>query len=96
MTDFFDEYYDGPVELWRHKPIVKQVIQYTGDNDRDIVAWGDGKAYIEVPGRLVIRTPQGELVPTVGDYIVRGVEDELYPVPRGIFVASYERVGERS
>lgn len=79
------------IEVWRHLPVEKQAIEYTGDNGAEIVAWAGEKAYIQL-GRLVIRTPQGDLTPAVGDYVVRGVEHEFYPVPRSIFLASYEPV----
>lgn len=82
-------------ETWVHLPIEKQVIRWTGSNGAEIVAWADGKAYMEF-GRLVVRTPQGDLIPAVGDYVVRGIEHEFYPVPQSIFLGSYEPAGEGS
>lgn len=82
-------------QLWRHKPVTKEVIEYTGLNARDVIAWAGDRAYVEF-GRLVIRTPQGDLLPAIGDFVVRGIEAEFYPVPRSIFLGSYEAVGEGS
>lgn len=83
----------GP-ERWRHLPVEKQVMEYTGSNADDIVAWAGDRAYVEVPHRrLVVKTPQGDMIPAIGDWIVEGIEGEFYPVPRSIFLGSYEPVG---
>lgn len=82
-------------ELWRHKPVVKEAVEYTGSNAGEVITWAGLRAYHE-GGRLLIVTPQGDLEPQVGDYIVRGIEGEFYPVPRSIFLGSYEPVGEGS
>lgn len=37
-----------------------------------------------------IRTPTGVMKANVGDWIVRGVKGEIYPVKTEIFEASYE------
>jgi hypothetical protein len=81
-------------QLWRHKPVVKQVIEYDGTNADAIVTWAGDRAYRDDVDRLVVRTPQGDLLPSIGDYVVRGIEAEFYPVPRSIFLGSYEPVGE--
>lgn len=84
------------VQVWRHLPVEKQVIEFTGDNSAEIRIWANGRAYLDDLNNLAIRTPQGDMTPAVGDYIVCGVEAEFYPVPRSIFLASYEPVGERA
>jgi hypothetical protein len=94
IYDFLDPDYwaDGPHD-WQHLPVRKPVIRWTGLNADTIVDWAGDKAYVEA-GRLLIRTPQGDLEPALGDFVVRGVEHEFYPVPASIFFASYEPVGE--
>ncbi|PAK29635.1 hypothetical protein CJ467_14655 [Bacillus velezensis] len=42
--------------------------------------------------RLKITTPSSEVVAQVGDYIIRGIEDELYPCRSDIFENNYEKV----
>lgn len=44
---------------------------------------------------LVIDTLEGEMTAEVGDYIVRGIAGEFYPVKREIFERSYEAVEEQ-
>ena len=43
---------------------------------------------------IVIRTLEGEMTAKEGDYIIRGVEGEIYPCKREIFKRTYEEVME--
>lgn len=80
-------------QRWRHLVIVKEASEYDGWNAGDVIAWAGDRAYVEA-GRLLIKTPQGDLEASVGDFVVRGIEGEFYPVPRSIFLGSYELVRE--
>ena len=40
--------------------------------------------------RIVIKTLEGELTVSPGDWIIRGVKGELYPCKPDIFAATYE------
>ncbi len=86
----------GGVQLWQHLPVIKEAIEWTGDNAAEILGWAGDKAYLEELGRLVIRTPNGDLIPAVGDFIVRGIEGEFYPPPRSIFLSSYRWLGAKA
>ena len=44
------------------------------------------------PCELFIRTLEGRLHVSVGDYIIRGVQGELYPCKPDIFAMTYEPV----
>jgi hypothetical protein len=44
--------------------------------------------------KLQVKTLEGMLEASPGDYIVRGVQGEFYPVKPDIFEATYERVYE--
>ena len=41
-----------------------------------------------------IKTLEGDMRAIPGDWIVKGVSGELYPVKPGIFAATYERVNQ--
>ena len=45
-------------------------------------------------GRIVIATLEGGMWVDVGDYVIRGVEGEFYPVKPSIFEKTYEPVEE--
>ncbi len=46
-------------------------------------------------GDLMIRTLEGDMRATYGDWIIRGVQGELYPCKPDIFALTYERMGVR-
>jgi hypothetical protein len=41
---------------------------------------------------LLVRTPEGLLTARSGDWIIRGVEGEVYPCRPDVFAATYEAV----
>lgn len=43
-------------------------------------------------GRLFIKTLEGEMAADAGDWIVRGIKGELYPVKPDIFAETYELI----
>ena len=83
---------------YRKKPIVIEAVQYTPESCVAICAW-IGVAHeigfdrdicgVDV---LSIPTPEGVMEASPGDYIVRGVKGEFYPVKPDIFAATYEPV----
>lgn len=44
------------------------------------------------PGYLTIQTLEGEMTAELGDWIIRGIKGELYPIKDEIFRESYEAV----
>lgn len=44
-------------------------------------------------GALMIRTLEGDMKVSLGDYIIRGVQGEVYPCRGDIFCQTYEAVG---
>ena len=61
-----------------------------------LIPEGGGKAgnpgiYLDpATGELVIRTLEGDMRATHGDWIIRGVQGEFYPCKPDIFEATYE------
>lgn len=43
-----------------------------------------------IGGALEVRTLEGVMVASPGDWIIRGVEGELYPCKASVFAATYE------
>lgn len=58
-------------------------------NDKHVV----GVTYDPVNRCAIISTLEGEMRAEVGDWIIRGVKDELYPCKNDIFEMTYERGG---
>lgn len=79
---------------FRKKPVVIEAMEYTGENSHDVMVWGGGSAIVAYsttpPGCLVIPTLEGDHLASPGDYIIRGVQGELYPCKPDIFAQTYE------
>lgn len=79
---------------YRKKPVVIDAVQWRGDNLRELrqfVATFD--KFEEAPEEwqpFVLCTLEGPMLASVGDWIIRGVEGELYPCKPSIFAATYE------
>lgn len=54
---------------------------------------GDSGIYIDpATGQLVIRTLEGDMRVSYGDWVIKGVKGEFYPCKPDIFVETYEEV----
>lgn len=83
---------------FRKKPVVIDAVQWTGRNFEEIVAF---TASAGPPGtigqdfmkdELEIPTLEGEMIASMGDWIIKGIKGEFYPCKPAIFDASYEKV----
>ena len=81
----------------KKKPVEVEVIQYKGINSlTEIIVWCGSKAkYRRVKQQLFIETLEGTLEAKLGDYIVKGVKGEFYPVEKSIFEETYDIVKEK-
>jgi len=83
---------------YRKKPVVIEAIQWNGENKDEIQNFcGDVvkfKMYDRVSGppHLVVKTLEGHMDASIGDYIIRGVQGEFYPCKPDIFELTYEAV----
>lgn len=95
---------------YRKKPVVIEAFQYDGDlmdsNGKYCVpewavkAYEEGIIYFKAlamlnqPSKLFIKTLEGDHHASVGDYIIQGVQGELYPCKPDIFEKTYEKVSK--
>lgn len=80
---------------YRKKPVVINAVQFTGENSEEIGHFA-GLAAL-VTGRekqLRIKTLEGILKVSPGDWVIRGVQGEYYPIKDAIFRETYEEVSE--
>ncbi|EII2744833.1 hypothetical protein KQR00_001888 [Staphylococcus pseudintermedius] len=82
------------VKKARKKPIKVEFIQFTGvESAEEIEEWTFNNAvYIvtrHIP-KMKVRTLEGIMTADLGDYIVKGIKDEFYPVKPDIFNKIYE------
>lgn len=76
---------------FRKKPVVIEAVQFTGDNLDELrefvpAEWRDNR----VGQPLGIRTLEGVMTVSAGDWIIKGVKGEYYPCKPDIFEATYE------
>ena len=93
---------------YRKKPVVIEAFQYDGDlKDRDgswyVPVWAaeayeKGVMYYSSescgapPCELFIKTLEGIHHVSIGDYVIQGVNGELYPCKPDIFEKTYESI----
>ncbi|EFE65772.1 predicted protein [Streptomyces viridosporus ATCC 14672] len=77
---------------YRKRPVEIEAVQFTDAASADQIRaeFGDGIRF-DI-GCLLIETLEGTMRANLGDWIVRGVQGELYPVKPDIFAATYEPV----
>jgi len=86
---------------YRKKPVVIEAFQYDGDftysdgTPYEAPEWifkalEDETMYFKDAGELYIKTLEGELHASVNDYIIQGIDGELYPCKPDIFAKTYE------
>lgn len=95
---------------YRKKPIVIEAFKYEGDlmnsdgsycvPDWAVKAYESAILYVdaindkEPPCDLFIHTLEGRMLVNVGDYVIRGVNGELYPCKPDIFEKTYDIVND--
>lgn len=79
------------VRRYRKKPVVISAIQWKGNNRSEVMDFAGNSAVFDRTG-LYIYTLEGEMFASIGDYIIKGVDNEFYPCKADIFRQTYELV----
>lgn len=85
---------------FRKKPVIIDAVQYDGNfRCLDVFALSEVSHFIvskDENGKQCIKIPtlEGEMIASVGDYIIRGIKGEYYPCKPDIFEATYEEIEE--
>jgi hypothetical protein len=79
---------------FRKKPVVIEARRFTGEPDADLERWiGDQfESWVPSKRQLVIRTREGDMFGSAGDWIIQGVAGEFYACKPDIFAETYEPV----
>lgn len=84
---------------YRKKPVIIEAIQFEDNSDRIIEIhefMGGDTIRVNYEDKdnpyLKIETLEGIMKASVGDYIIKGVNEEFYPCKPDIFEKTYERV----
>lgn len=87
-------HFEPGVMRYRKKPVVIEAVQWTGRNGAAV------NGFLSYPASewrtdgadILIETLEGTMAARPGDYILRGVQGEVYPCKPDIFRATYEAV----
>ena len=76
---------------YRKKPIVIEAVKWTGVNNNEVSEFM--KHYPKIVDRTVrIKTLEGNIYASEGDFIIQGVSGEFYPCKPDIFHKTYDEV----
>jgi len=82
--------------LYRKKPVVIEAMQFqpvgsSGEDAARVESWCGGEMVVDDQGYgLVIKTLEGRMRASPGDWIIKGVAGEFYPCKPDIFEKTYE------
>jgi len=77
---------------YRKKPVEVEAIQYDGFHTGKLNNFCGDKIVEPVDGSPFIRTLEGDMIISKGDYVIKGVNGEFYPCKPEIFEKTYEKV----
>ena len=80
------------IQKFRKKPVIIEAIQYDGFHTGELHDFCGNSFYEPVGDDPFIRTLEGDMTISKGDYIIKGVKGEFYPCKPDIFEATYEEV----
>ena len=86
---------------YKKKPVIIEALQFKSDMSikdlNDLIDFIGMKNIVDI-GRdnlyLTIRTLEGNMTASSGDYIIRGIQGEFYPCKPDIFEQTYDKVEE--
>ena len=92
---------NGIVKKYRKKPVVIEAVQFTDENKDQVLNWCQSIQMNvtnswEKEGNpaMLIPTLEGEMTASLGDWIIKGISNELYPCKPDIFEKTYEIVSD--
>jgi len=84
------------MKKYRKKPVIIEAVQYDGTNSDEIINWiesyGGEAGFSVYTQELLIRTLEGVMRASKGDYVIKGIHDEFYPCKEDIFNKTYEEI----
>jgi len=90
------------VQKFRKKPVVVEAVQFNGFDEETgqvilsgrpewlVSEFGKRVLFFGEPNTLTIKTLEGDMKASIGDFIIKGVNGEFYPCKPDIFEKTYE------
>lgn len=84
------------IKKYVKKPIVIEAIKWNGDNRQEVDSFCNKVLEEDIEThKLSIKTLEGVIEASVGDFIIKGVSGEFYPCKPDIFAKTYDEIDER-
>lgn len=80
------------MKKYRKKPVIIEAVQFTGNNVDEILEFAKDSFNNPSTSEIVIPTLEGNMMVSIGDYVIKGVNDEFYPCKPDIFDKTYEEI----
>jgi hypothetical protein len=83
------------IKQYRMNPVIKEAMRFTDLTTRDeILSWmrGYSVTYSATQKHITVKTHMGDMDCNEGDWMVRGLEGEFYPVQDSKFRLTYEEI----
>lgn len=84
---------------YRKRPVVIEAVQWDGTNSGEIAEFMQTPILTNTSlkdedtlSKITIKTLEGNMTASVGDFIIKGVQGEFYPCKPTIFEETYESV----
>ena len=77
---------------YQKRPVKIKAIQWTDNNSLEEIEKLSNHNILHKGQSLFIETLEGVMEATKGDYIIRGVQGEIYPCKPDIFAQTYEAI----
>jgi hypothetical protein len=80
------------VKKYRKKPVIIEAVQWFDDvaSTADLFEFCDDLDVTH--SNIAIKTPEGDMKISIGDYVIKGTKGEFYPCKPDIFEEIYELI----
>ena len=79
---------------FRKKPVVIEAVQWIGTNVKEMFDFADWVVSVSDREKTIeIKTLEGIMTASIGDWIIKGIQGEFYSCKSDIFEETYELVG---
>lgn len=84
-----------PVKKYRKKPVTIEAYKWDGEVTEELQNFMKGTSYFTTETKaMIIKTLEGNMEASLGDFLIKGVHGEMYPCKPDIFAETYEEVEE--
>jgi hypothetical protein len=84
--------------LFRKRPVEVEAYCYNQERGNFRPDWFQDAVtdnrIVTYPDCAYVRTLEGEMLVSLGDWVIKGIEGELYPCKPDIFAATYDEVSQ--